>query len=76
MLSWMKDHHEAIVDGVFMQPEQVRAEAQKVLALPERPAVVLIKRWDRPGVCPVRTELLLRSARTLEKLEGKPTDDY
>lgn len=76
MLAWVKDHHECVVDGVFIQPEQVLSLAERIRAMRPRPMQLDVVRWGRPGVIAMRTASLLQAAEQLERLEGKVTDDY
>lgn len=85
MMTWMKDHHECVVDGAFIRPEQVLALADGLRALQaagEKPLVLQVQRWEgrapgllRPGLVTVSAASLLKAADRLKKLEGTPTDD-
>ena len=75
-LTWCTDHHECVIDGVFIQPEQVRSLAERIEQTRPRPATLEVVRWGRPGVITMKTADLLDAAAQLERLEGKVTDDY
>lgn len=73
MMTWCSDHWEMIVDGCYIQPEQVSAVAERLKKRKRLPEMITVNRWGRPAVV-VSSAGLLLAADQLDRLqEGGPT---